>query len=234
VTRAWRLACFVGGLFSFWIAIGSPLSVLDHQSLIVHMLQHLLLMTVAAPLILLGAPGVALMHGLPQRVVHDGLGPVLRRPPLQWLAQAITHPAFCWLAATAVVIGWHIPALFELCLQSNWWHVIEYASFFLAGLLFWWPVVQPWQHNGKRPQWTVPLYLFLATLPCDALSAFLTFCDRIVYPSYHSTHQLFGMSALPDQQWAGALMWVWVTIAYLVPAVALTIQILSPAANCEG
>ncbi len=157
VTHAWRLACFVGGLFSLWIAIGSPLSVLDHQSLIVHMLQHLLLMTVAAPLILLGAPAVALMHGLPQRFVRDGLGPVLRWPPLQWLAQAIAHPAFCWLAATAVVIGWHIPALFELCLQSNWWHVIEYSSFFLAGLLFWWPVVQPWQHASKQPQWTASL-----------------------------------------------------------------------------
>ena len=222
------LPAFLGGLFSLWIAIASPLSALDHQSLIAHMLQHLLLMTVAAPLILLGAPAVTLMHGLPQRFVRDGLGPLLRWPPLQWLGQAIAHPVFCWLAATAAVIGWHIPALFELGLQSDWWHVIEYSCFFLAGLLFWWPVVQPWQHASKQPQWSVPLYLFLATLPCDALSAFLTFCDRVVYPSHFSTHRLFGMSALPDQQWAGALMWVWVTIAYLVPAVALTIQILSP------
>jgi putative membrane protein len=226
-TYAWRLACFVGGLFALWIAIASPLSVLDHQSLIVHMVQHLLLMTVAAPLILLGAPSATLMHGLPQPIVRDGLGPLLRWAPLQWLGREVTHPAFCWLAATAAVMGWHIPALFELCLQSGWWHEVEYASFFLAGLLFWWPVVQPW-HAGRQPQWTVPLYLFLATLPCDALSAFLTFCDRVVYPSHFSAHRPFGMSALPDQQWAGALMWVWVTIAYLVPAVALTIQILSP------
>jgi cytochrome c oxidase assembly factor CtaG len=72
------------------------------------------------------------------------------------------------------------------------------------------------------------MYLFLATLPCDALSAFLTFCDRVVYPQYLSAHRLFDISPLGDQECAGALMWVWVTLAYLAPAAAVTIQMLSP------
>jgi cytochrome c oxidase assembly factor CtaG len=72
------------------------------------------------------------------------------------------------------------------------------------------------------------LYLFLATLPCDILSAFLVFCNRLVYPFYTSTPQLFSLPPLADQECAGALMWVWVTIAYLIPAVAITVQILSP------
>jgi hypothetical protein len=74
-----------------------------------------------------------------------------------------------------------------------------------------------------------PLYLFLATIPCDALSAFLTFCGRVVYPTYASSPQLFNNSALRDQELAGAMMWVWVTFAYLIPAVVITMQILSPA-----
>ncbi len=78
------------------------------------------------------------------------------------------------------------------------------------------------------PRWGVPLYLFLATLPCDALSAFLTFCGRVVYPHYLSAHRLFDISPLGDQECAGALMWVWVTFAYLIPAAAITIQLLSP------
>jgi cytochrome c oxidase assembly factor CtaG len=72
------------------------------------------------------------------------------------------------------------------------------------------------------------LYLFFATLPCDVLSAFLVFCNRLVYPHYLATAQMFNLSPLQDQECAGALMWVWVTFAYLIPAVMITMQILSP------
>jgi cytochrome c oxidase assembly factor CtaG len=223
-----RLAAFWGGTFVLWIAIASPLAHLDDDLLIAHMAQHLLLMTVAAPLILLGAPAVALLQGLPVGFVRSGLGPILRWRPLQWAGRQITHPLFCWLAGATVVIVWHIPALFELALRSEAWHVVEHSCFLLAGFLFWWPIVQPWPSIARWPEWSLPLYLFLATLPCDALSAFLTFCGRVVYPSYLSAHRPFGLPAIQDQQWAGSLMWVWVTFAYLAPAVYITIQILSP------
>jgi putative membrane protein len=121
------------------------------------------------------------------------------------------------------VIGWHVPTLFQLGMRSEGWHRVEHANFFAAGLLFWWPVVKPWPSLARWPQWSIPLYLFLATLPCDALSAFLTFCNRMIYPHYLSAH-----SPLGDQERAGALMWVWVTFAYLVPATVVTIQMLSP------
>jgi putative membrane protein len=146
----------------------------------------------------------------------------------------MTRPAFCWLAATVTVIGWHVPALFELGMQSEGWHTVEHATFFAAGLLFWWPVVQPWPSLTRWPRWSVPLYLFLATLPCDALSAFLTFCNRVIYPHYLSAHRHFNISPLGDQERAGALMWVWVTFAYLVPAAVVTIQMLSPQRRPSG
>jgi putative membrane protein len=225
---AWRLAAFMGGLFSLWIAVGSPFAALDHQLLTAHMLQHLLLMTVAAPLILLGGPVVALLQGLPRHLVHRALEPVLRFPAVLGLACLVAHPAFCWFAATATVIGWHVPALFALGMQSEWWHEIEDACFFGAGLLFWWPVIRPWPSLATGPRWSVPLYLFLAMLPCDALSAFLTFCNRVVYPHYLSMHRVLDISPLGDQECAGALMWVWVTFVYLAPAVVVTIQMLSP------
>jgi len=127
-----------------------------------------------------------------------------------------------------VVIGWHVPAMFAMGMQSQRLHQVEQASFLAAGFLFWWPVVQPWPSAAIWPQWSVPLYLFLATLPCDALSAFLTFCNRVVYPHYLSGHQVYGISPLVDQQRAGALMWVWVTFVYLVPTAVIAIQMLSP------
>jgi cytochrome c oxidase assembly factor CtaG len=144
------------------------------------------------------------------------------------LERIVAHPVFCWLGSTAVVIGWHIPSLFELGVRTEKWHEVEQACFFVAGLLFWLPVVQPCPSVARWPRWSVPLYLFLATLPCDVLSAFLAFCDRVVYPNYLSSHRVFSMSPLEDQECAGALMWISVTFAYLAPAAAITIQILSP------
>lgn len=228
-----RLAAFWGGVFALWVAVGSPLATLDHQLLTFHMLQHLVLMTVAAPLLLLGAQAGILLQRVSQRSGGGFPGRLLGLAAAQRLGQLVNHPVFCWLAATATVIGWHVPALFELGMHSEKWHDIEQACFFTAGLLFWWPVVQSGPGQASRPQWSVPLYLFLATLPCDALSAFLTFCNRVVYSHYGPAHynspqHLFDISPLADQEYAGALMWVWVTFAYLAPAGAITVQMLSP------
>jgi cytochrome c oxidase assembly factor CtaG len=224
----WRLVAFLAGIVSVWIAIGSPLNAFDDALLTVHMLQHLLLMSIAPPLILLGAPQLPMLHGLPQSFARSVVSPILRWNPVKQLGHRITHPVVCWLSAALALIGWHIPAVFELALRWNWVHELEHACFLSAGFLFWWPVIQPWPSTARWPRWSVPLYLFCATLPCDALSAFLVFCDRVVYSPYLSAPRVFAISPLADQQAAAALMWVSVTIILLVPAVLVTLQILAP------
>jgi cytochrome c oxidase assembly factor CtaG len=184
-------------------------------------------MTVSAPLILVGAPVIVLLNGLPKSIGSLVFRPLLRSP-VQTFGHVVTHPLVCWLAGVATVIAWHTPTLFELGMRSARWHEVEQGCFFAAGILFWWPVVQPWPSLAVWSAWGLPLYLFLATLPCDALSAFLTFCDRVVYPHYVSAHRMFDISPLGDQECAGALMWVWVTFAYLAPAVMVTIKTLAP------
>ncbi len=197
---SWRIGQVAAGLAAGWVAVASPVAHLDHHLLTAHMVQHLLLTLVAAPLVLLGT----------RSWVH-----------LRWLP----HPAFCWLAGSLTVILWHVPGVFELPLQVRYWHTIEHASFFIAGLLFWYPVIHP--SFTTRP-WMLPLYLFLATLPCDALSAFLAFCGHVVYRQYLSGHGgMFGLSPLEDQALAGAIMWFTVTLAYLIPALVVTAQLLS-------
>jgi putative membrane protein len=223
---AWRLAAFVGGLFALWIALGSPLAALDHQLLTVHMMKHLLLMAVGAPLILLGAPALPLLCGLQKWLMRRSLLLRSRTPP--FVGHFLSNAVFCWLAGTAAVIAWHIPAVFQLGLSSHTWHTVEDTCFLIAGLLFWRPIVPTGPRDAQGPQWSMPLYLFLGTLPCDILSAFLTFCGRVVYPSYVSTARFFSFSPLQDQECAGALMWVCVTFAYLIPAIVITVQILSP------
>jgi len=225
----WRAAAFIGGLLSIWIATGSPLARLDHELLIMHMVKHLLIMVVGAPLVLLGAPALPLTHGLPRRWIGGAVNLEARFPALQKLKRLLSKSVFCWFASAAAVIGWHLPAAFELGIRSHVWHEVESACFLCAGLLFWRPVIRPWPRSAEYSRWSVPLYLFLATLPCDTLSAFLAFCDRVVYPSYLATPRRFGISPLGDQQLAGALMWVFVTFIYLLPAVVVTIDNLSPA-----
>jgi putative membrane protein len=189
-----RVIAFTGGTAALLLVVASPAAHLDHHLLTAHMAQHLILMLVAAPLILMGARAAALPH-----------------PPL----------AVCWFAGSLTVIFWHIPAIFELALESHLWHGLEQASFVIAGILFWRPVI-------GSSGWSAPIYLFLATLPCDALSAFLAFCGHVVYRPYLSGHTaMFGLSPLDDQALAGALMWVTVTFAYLIPALILTARLVT-------
>jgi putative membrane protein len=232
VIPGWRVASFLAGLSLIWVAIASPMAGFVHELLTAHMAQHLLLMTFAAPLLWLGEPLMPLMHGLPRSFIRVVMVPLLRRPSIQRLGKFITHPAVCWLGAAGTLVGWHIPALFALSMKSPGWHAMAQASFLATGLLFWWPVFQPWP-SLKKPEWMTIVYLFLATLPCDILSGFLIFCDRVVYPIYFSSPQQFGMSALQDQQCAGALMWTVVTVIYFIAGGIFTARLLSPQSSQE-
>lgn len=229
-----QLAAFLGGVMCVGSAINPPLAALDHHLLTMHMVLHLLLMTIGAPLILLGDPFLSVRRGLPSGLARSFLEPVLGWAPMQWLGRSLNIPAWCWLIATAVLIGWHFPWTFDLAMQSEPWHGIECATFLGAGILFWIPVIHPWPAKARGPRWSTPVYLFLATLPCDALSAFLTFCGRVVYPHYLHQQRSLNFSALQDQEAAGALMWVFVTFAYLIPAVATTLRILSPSGSSRS
>ena len=226
--EGWRAASFLSGLFLIWISVASPLAALDHELLTAHMIHHLLLMTFAAPLIWLGTPGKLLLQGLPKRVVQSVIIPLGRCAQVKKVGNALAHPAVCWLAATATLIAWHIPSVFMLALHSAMWHGFEDASFLVAGLLFWWPVIGPWSMGLRRPEWSILLYLFFATLPCDILSGFLVFCDRVMYPVYMCSSRPFGLSPLQDQECAAALMWTCVTVVYLIPGTVIAARLLSP------
>jgi cytochrome c oxidase assembly factor CtaG len=223
----WRAAAFLLGTFVIWIAVASPLASGDAHLLTVHMVQHLLLMSLAPPLIWLGEPVRALLFGIQRRIGETGALALLQHRPIHRLGTVLGHPAVCWTAATAALAAWHIPAVFTLGMQSEAWHATEHASFLVAGLLFWWPVVQPWPKSSADRGWSTVLYLFLATLPCDVLSGFLVFSERVAYPVYLSTHRHSSLSVLNDQQCAGALMWTAVTIIYLVAGMIVSTQLLS-------
>jgi cytochrome c oxidase assembly factor CtaG len=223
----WRAASFLLGLVAIWVAVASPFAMSDQRMLTAHMIQHLLLMTIAAPMIWLGSPVSAVWNGLPQ-LARSRVLPGIRHPVAARIGRAVTRLSFCWMAGAAALVVWHVPAIFALGMESESWHAIEQASFLAAGLLFWWPVIQPFPKESLDPQWAILLYLFLATLPCDVLSGLLVFSDRVAYPVYLCTPQRGGLSVLDDQQCAGALMWTCVTVIYLAAGTIVAMRLLSP------
>jgi len=223
----WRLLGFTSGLIILWLAIASPLDAFSGLLLSAHMVQHLLLMSVAPPLILLGAPFLPLLRGLPRTFAREGVGPFLTWPALRDAANAVTRPAVCWVVMAVTLCAWHVPAAFDLALRSPVWHKAEHACFFGASLLFWWPVVRPFPSRPHLPLWSVPLYLLAADLLNTALSAIFTFSDRVLYPSYLAAPRLFGTTPLADQSVAGVIMWVPGSLVFLIPAAFIAIQHLS-------
>jgi cytochrome c oxidase assembly factor CtaG len=224
----WRLCAFLGGLATLWLAVASPLDSLSGFLLSAHMVQHLLLLSVAPPLILLASPYLPILRGLPRTFARNGLGPFLGCPLLRQIGHSFTHPVFCWLVMALSLFAWHVPAAFELALRLPAWHKFEHACFFFTALLFWWPVILPFPSRPHWPPWSIPIYLLAADLANTALCAILTFSENVLYPAYAVVPRLFGTTALSDQVAAGVIMWVPGSVVYLVPATLLAIQYLSP------
>ena len=179
----WRLIAFQAGLLALFLALSSPLHELAELLLQFHMVQHLALMMAVPPLLLLGAPILPLLRGLPRPVLQYGLSHVFGSPALQKVAHFFTHPLFCLFAFTVSNVAWHVPTLYELALRSEFWHDTQHICFLGTGLLFWWPVVQPWPSRPRWPQWAMIPYLLLADIQNTALSALLIFSERILYPT---------------------------------------------------
>lgn len=225
---AWRLACFLIGLAAIAMALTSPLDAFASFLLISHMVQHLLLTMIAAPLIWLGAPQLPLLRGLPRRFVSQVLGPFMRWSVTHKVIQVVMHPVVCWLAFALSNILWHIPACYDLALRSRGWHDLEHFCFLVTALMFWWHVILPWPARSPWSRWATLPYLMLAGLQNTALAAFLSFYDGVLYPTYANAPRVTGFDALSDQAAAGVIMWVPGSIIMLFPAAAIVMEQLAP------
>jgi cytochrome c oxidase assembly factor CtaG len=224
----WRLVAFLGGVFAIFVAVASPLDTFSESLLFMHMGQHFVLMSIAPPLLVLGAPVVPMLRGLPRWLIRTGLRPLIGSRTFHSLGGILTRPAVAWIAMNAAYVGWHIPAAYEFALSSEGWHNVEHACFLFTSILFWWLIVRPWPFQQHSSRWVIVPYLLLADIVNTGLSAFLCFCGRLIYPSYGVTERPFGLSALNDQIAAGAFMWVFGSMVFLLPVVAVISWILSP------
>ena len=223
----WRIASFALGLFAVWFALASPLDTFSTFVITAHMLQHMTLMMVAPPLLLLGEPLIPILRGMPRFAAREFAGPFLNWKVTARIGLFLTKPVTALVLMGAVMFIWHVPGPYELAVRSGAWHQFEHACFFFVSIIFWWPVVQPWPSRPQWPRWAMVPYLVIADLQNTVLSAVLVFSDRLLYPSYGAGPGLFRLSAQEDQAAAGAIMWVVGSLAFLVPATLIAVQCLT-------
>jgi len=207
---AWRIAAFLCGLAAIVIALTSPIEAYEGELFSVHMVQHMLLELVAAPLLLLGAPATLALRAASPSVRHRLLTVLHSRA-----VAVLSFPLLAWVLFAAVNWGWHFSTLYDQALQNQWLHDLEHVTFLAAALLFWWPVI------GADPaRWRLPypvrlLYLFLA-LPQNSFLGVALMSAPVLYQHYASIVRAWGPSPLVDQGIGGMLMWAGGDVVFLL------------------
>lgn len=230
VTRLWRAAgtghgvrgrealAFVGASLALVVALVSPLDALSDTLFSAHMIQHELLILVAAPLAAVSAPLVALLWILPlggRRAVARAAG----AGPIAAAWAILTAPATAWLLHAAALWAWHLPALFDAALASDRVHALQHLAFFGTAVLFWWGILHG--RYGRAGYGAGFVYVFTTALHSGVLGALLTVSPRPWYPAYASAGAAWGLTPLQDQQLAGLIMWVPASVIFLAVGLAL-------------
>lgn len=227
--RPLRVLSFAAGLAVIVVALESPLDGYADQLFWVHMLQHVLLLTAAPPLILLGEPWPRMWLGVPARW-RVPAGRALARA--RWTApvRALARPLPAFVIFNATVLGWHLPAAYDATLRHPAIHDLEHAMFFFTGLLFWARVVDP---GPLRPRLVWPMrlaYVVGAMVIGWMLAITLVLVQHPLYTFYADlAHRPGGLTALADQQIAAGIMWVPGSIAYGVTVLVGLYRWLEPA-----
>jgi cytochrome c oxidase assembly factor CtaG len=219
----WRAGCFIAALVALGLALLSPLDALSSALASAHMVQHLLLLLVAAPLLVLSAPSSAILRGSPLAVRRAG-GRWRRRLGLTHTnLRPLRHPAVVWLLAVGVLWFWHAAAPYDAALDSEPLHVLEHVSFLVTAVLFWHVVVGV-RGTARVSNGVGVLLVFTMAMQSVFLSVLLTFARTPWYSSYATTTAPWGLDPLTDQQLAGVLMWVPAGGIYLAVALALLVS----------
>ena len=205
----WQPICFTTGVLILFLSLNGPLHELsDFYLFSAHMVQHLLLTLVMAPLLLVGTPDW-LLRALIRNTVGFGV------------ARVITGPLIAFGIYNVVFSGWHFPMFYNWALEDHNVHIIQHLMFIVAAVFMWWPVVEPLPELARLITPVRMLYLFALSIPMSVVSALITLTDSVLYQWYADAERVFSLTALEDQQLGGLIMWVpgalifWIAISIL-------------------
>lgn len=229
----WRSVAFALGLLSLVVAVDSPFDALADSSFAAHMTQHVLLLTVAPPLLVVAAPWARIWRPLPLRFRRATARAIVVSPRTRYLrraAHALAHPVVAWTLFNANLLVWHLPAAFDLTLRNETVHQVEHGLFFATGMLFWGAITDSAPFRARLPWLWRVAYLIGAMLVGWVLAVVLAFAQSPIYPAYAAlAHHPGGIGPLVDQRLAAGVMWVPGSLSFTIAIVVFFYRWLTPA-----
>jgi len=160
-----------------------------------HMVQHLVLALVVAPLLIMATPGWM-------------LSPALRVRAVAAVARWVTNPLRAYAIFNIVMCAWHLPPLYNLALAHHPVHIGQHLMFLVAAVLMWWPILSPLPELPRLAYPLQMLYLFLMTIPMSIVAVYIAYADSVLYPAYATAPRIWGISPMQDQLIGGLIMWI--------------------------
>jgi putative membrane protein len=193
----WRKVSYLGAVGVIFFSLNGPLHTLSDDFLFsAHMVQHMLLMLIMPPFLIMGVPPWLVRRAL-------------EKPRVKKVARALTHPVVAYLAYNVTFIGWHVPQMYNWALMTHGMHILQHIMFMAVAVMMWWPVVNPVPELERIP--TGPLlmmYVFAFGVPTTVLSAFITLSDSVFYSWYEMAPRITSLTPLEDQRLGGLIMWI--------------------------
>jgi len=229
-TEPWRDVAFWSALVTILVALQSPLEMLARQLFWIHMVQHLLLMVVAAPLLALASPWTRLWRALPRGLRRGIARPLFKSPslaPVRAAYRVVSRPTVIWFLAAGNLWLWHIPAMYNLTLRYHLVHHLEHTLFLGLAIAFWAQLIDQYPFRSPLSTLGRATYVFTAMIQSWGLAAVLSFATAPLYAYALLPSRPGGISALTDQQLGGGMMWVPGAITYSLAFVWLLFRWLA-------
>jgi putative membrane protein len=215
--RVWQVACFAAAWLLLVAALVAPLHWLGGRLFTAHMIEHEIIMALAAPLLVVARPIGAILWALPASWRRSGR--LAQAPAFAALWSRLADPLVATIVHAIALWSWHVPALFDAALASERLHWLQHLSFFVTALLFWWSLLRG--RARERGYGAAVLYLFATSLHSGFLGILLALARQPLYPAQTRTSPEWGLTPLEDQQLAGLIMWVPAGLVYAAAALAL-------------
>jgi cytochrome c oxidase assembly factor CtaG len=224
----WRLLSYLGGLICIILALLSPVEVLSGQLFFMHMIQHMLLVMCAPPLLLISNPFPILLWGLPAKIRTVVGGLFVGNSWLRKLLKRYAGAGTIWMIFVIVYIGWHDPTLYEAALRSKFVHDIEHISFFVVSMLFWWHVTSAAPRVHQNLAYGKRIAYLLVTVPVNMISGvIITFSRQPIYEYYVKIQRPWSLTVMQDQMLGGIIMWIPGSMMLIVAIIVLVVRMMA-------
>jgi cytochrome c oxidase assembly factor CtaG len=224
----WRLAAYWIGVLVLMTSLMSPIDVLGGQLFFMHMIQHLLTMMIAAPLIWLSNPFPIGLWGLPPRLRMAVASLFMADSWFRRGLVFLTRPSTIWFLYLVIYLGWHEPALYNLALRRDGVHDLQHITFFAGAMLYWWHVTGAGPRlHGHFPLWARIVYLLAMIPPNMIAGVMIALSPEVLYTYYETVPRIWGYTVLQDQMTAGVIMWIPGSMMFLLAALILVAKLLS-------